>query len=163
MSNNFVNDDKLKRKKEYYFRQYFCQTQLIKDKRELISELNLTKKEILENPVYLSSLKQDDMPRDPNVNIDSIVNKIIKQDEKIENIDNRILKQVNQLNLYLKIFEDIEKMLQELTENQRQVFFLTYRDKMRRIEVAYTLDVTERAIQYMKSEILRKADFIQED
>lgn len=156
-------NDKLKRKKEYYFRQYFNQPEIIRDKRERIAELNLTKKEIQENPVFIGAINYDSMPHNPNVNPDAILDKIIKQEDKIENIDNRIDYLLHQLNKDLQVFEAIDTMLQELTENQRQVFILTYRDKMRRIEIAYTMDLTERAIQYIKSEIIKKADFIQDN
>lgn len=156
-------EDKLRIKKEYYFRQYFNQAEMIRDKRERIAELNLTKKEIQENPVFIGAINYDSMPHNPNVNPDAILDKLIKQEDKIENIDNRIDYLLQQLNKDLQVFESIDTMFKEFTENQRQVFILTYRDKMRNIEIAYTLGLTERAVKYNKREILKRADFIQED
>lgn len=155
--------DKLKSKKEYYFRQYFNQSDVIRKRREIIEELNLTKKEIKENPVYLGAINYDDMPHNPNVNTDGVLDKIIKTDDKIENIDNKILKQMQMLDRDMAIFEKIDIMRQEFNDSQSQVFELTYRDRLRRVEVAYTVGLTERAVQYIKQEIFKKADFIQED
>lgn len=156
-------NDKLKSKIEYYFRQYFNQSDVIRKRREIIEELNLTKKEIKENPVYLGAINYDDMPRNPNVNIDGVLDKIIKTDDKIENIDNKILKQMQMLDRDMAIFEKIDIMRQEFNDSQSKVFELTYRDRLRRVEVAYEIGLTERAVQYIKQEIFRKADFIQED
>lgn len=158
-----MNNEKLKSKKEYYFRQYFNQSEVIRKRREIIEELNLTKKEIIENPIYISAVSYDSMPRNPNVNSDVMLDKIIKTDDKIENINNNIAKQIKQLKEELLIFEKIDSMLQELTENQSKIFECIYKEKMRVTEVAYTVGLTERAVLYIKREILKKANFIKED
>ncbi len=158
-----MKHDKLKSKKEYYFRQYFNQSELIKTRRQIIEELNRTKKEFIENPVYLGAMQYSDMPHSSNVNTDVVLDKIIKRDERIEKIDKEIMYQVNILNQDMYIFGKINEMLQDFNDNQNKVFELTYRDKMRRIEVAYMVGITERGVQYIKSEIFEKANFIQED
>ena len=61
------------------------------------------------------------------------------------------------------VFDKIDKMFEDLTEIQRQVFVMTYRDHTRRVETAYNLCISERTVQYIKKEILEKADFIQEN
>lgn len=157
------NNDRLKSKKEYYFRQYFNQSEVIRKRREIIEELNLTKKEIIENPVYISAVSYDSMPHNPNVNADAMLDKILKTDDKIESIERNIAKQTKQLEEDLHIFEMIDEMVRGFTGSQNQVFELTYKEKMRRTEVAYTLGLTERAVQYTKKEIFKKADFIQEN
>lgn len=161
MENNI--NDKLKSKKEYYFRQYFNKSDLIRERREIIEELNLTKKEIKENPIYIGAVNYDSMPHNPNVNPDVVLDKIIKTDDKIENIDNKIIKQMQMLDRDMAIFEKIDIMRQEFNDSQSKVFELTYRDRLRRVEVAYEIGLTERAVQYIKQEIFKKADFIQED
>lgn len=103
------------------------------------------------------------MPHNPNVNPNSILDKIIKTDDKIENIDNKIIKQMKQLDNDMAVFEKIDDMLKELTENQSKIFECFYKEKMRVTEVAYTVGLTERAVLYIKREILNKANFIQED
>lgn len=158
-----MNNEKLKSKKEYYFRQYFNQSEVIRKRREIIEELNLTKKEILENPIYISAVNYDSMPHNPNVNKDSILDRVIKTDDKIENINNNIAKQIKQLKEELLIFEKIDSMLQELTENQFQVFELTYKEGMKRKEVAYILNLTIKSVQNAKKAMLKKANFIQEN
>jgi len=158
-----MDNDKLKSKKEYYFRQYYNQPDVIRKRREIIEELNKTKKEIIDNPVYLSAVQYDSMPHSPNVNINSVLDKIVKTDDKIENIDNKILKQMQLLEKEMTIFDNIDNMLKEFTDNQSKIFECIYKDKMRITEVAYTVCLTERAVLYIKREILKKANFIQED
>lgn len=154
--------DNLRYKKEYYFNMYFKQAELAKQTRELIEQLNLTKKEIVESETYIKALGYDDMPHNPNTNPDQLLDRIIKKEERLESIDNRINKTLSKQEKDFIIFEKIDDMMKHLTENQRQVFILTYREKMRIVEVAYTLGLTERAVKYIKQEIFLKADFIQE-
>lgn len=157
------NNDKLRSKKEYYFRKYFDQASLIKEKTERIEELIKTKKEIVESQTYLKAITYDSMPHSPNANTDGILNNLIRLEDKINNIDNKIKKEMAQLDKDLEIFDKIDDMRQSFTENQGKVFEYVYRDKLRRIEVVYHLGITERAYQYIKKKIIKKADFIQED
>ena len=155
--------EKLRHKREYYFYMYFKKAELAKETRELILQLNLTKKEIIESETYLKAVQYTDMPKNLSSNPDKILDTLIKREDKIENIDNRIQKALKkQVNDFL-IFDSIDKMVEDLTEIQRQVFIMTYRDHTRRVETAYNLCVSERTVQYIKKEILEKADFIQED
>ena len=52
--------DNLRYKKEYYFNMYFKQAELAKQTRELIEQLNLTKKEIVESETYIKALGYSD-------------------------------------------------------------------------------------------------------
>lgn len=155
--------EKLRHKREYYFYMYFKKSELAKETRELISQLNLTKKEIIESETYLKAVQYSDMPKNLSSNPDKILDNLIKREDKIENIDNRIQKALKKQEDDFLIFDRIDKMVEDLTEIQRQVFVLTYRDHTRRVETAYNLCVSERTVQYIKKEILEKADFIQED
>ena len=155
--------EKLRHKREYYFYMYFKKSELAKETRELILQLNLTKKEIIESETYLKAVQYTDMPKNLSSNPDKILDTLIKREDKIENIDNRIQKALKKQENDFLIFDNIDKMVEDLTEIQRQVFIMTYRDHTRRVETAYNLCVSERTIQYIKKEILEKADFIQED
>lgn len=155
--------EKLRHKREYYFYMYFKKAELAKETRELILQLNLTKKEIIESETYLKAVQYTDMPKNLSSNPDKILDNLIKREDKIENIDNRIQKALKKQEDDFLIFDNIDKMVEDLTEIQRQVFIMTYRDHTRRVETAYNLCVSERTIQYIKKEILEKADFIQED
>ena len=155
--------EKLRHKREYYFYMYFKKAELAKETRELILQLNLTKKEIIESETYLKAVQYSDMPKNLSSNPDKILDTLIKREDKIENIDNRIQKALMKQENDFIIFDKIDEMVEDLTEIQRQVFILTYRDHTRRVETAYNLCVSERTIQYIKKEILEKADFIQED
>jgi len=103
------------------------------------------------------------MPHNPNVNIDSIVDGIIKTDDVIDNLSKEIIKQINLLNEELYIFEKIDDMIKNFSEVQGKVFEYLYKDKMRITEVAYHIDRTERQVLNIKRYIFRKANFIQED
>lgn len=155
--------EKLRHKREYYFYMYFKKAELAKETKELIKQLNLTKKEIIESETYLKAVQYSDMPKNASSNPDKILDTLIKREDKIENIDNRIQKALQKQENDFLIFDKIDKMFEDLTEMQRQVFLMTYRDHTRRVETAYNLCVSERTIQYVKKEILEKADFIQED
>lgn len=155
--------EKLRHKREYYFYMYFKKAEIAKETRELIEQLNLTKKEIIESETFLKAVQYSDMPKNLNSNPDKILDNLIKREDKIENIDNRIQKALKKQENDFLIFDKIDEMVEDLTEIQRQVFILTYRDHTRRVETAYNLCVSERTIQYIKKEILEKADFIQED
>lgn len=155
--------EKLRHKREYYFYMYFKKAELAKETRELIEQLNLTKREIIESETYLKAVQYSDMPKNIGNNPDKILDNLIKREDKIENIDNRIQKALKKQEDDFLIFDNIDKMVEDLTEIQRQVFVLTYRDHTRRVETAYNLCVSERTIQYIKKEILEKADFVQED
>ena len=155
--------EKLRHKREYYFYMYFKKSELAKETRELILQLNLTKKEIIESETYLKAVQYTDMPKNLSSNPDKILDTLIKREDKIENIDNRIQKALKKQENDFLIFDNIDKMVEDLTEIQRQVFVMTYRDHTRRVETAYNLCVSERTVQYIKKEILEKADFIQED
>lgn len=155
--------EKLRHKREYYFYMYFKKAELAKETRELIKQLNLTKKEIIESETYLKAVQYSDMPKNIGSNPDKILDGIIKREDKIENINNRIQKALQKQENDFLIFDKIDKMFEDLTEIQRQVFVMTYRDHTRRVETAYNLCVSERTVQYVKKEILEKADFIQED
>ena len=154
--------EKLRHKREYYFYMYFKKAELAKETRELILQLNLTKKEIIESETYLKAVQYTDMPKSIGSNPDKILDNLIKREDKIENIDNRIQKALKKQEDDFLIFDNIDKMVEDLTEIQRQVFVLTYRDHTRRVETAYNLCVSERTVQYIKKEILEKANFIQE-
>lgn len=119
-------------------------------------------KELLDNPIYLKSIKYDSMPHNPNSNSDGLLTGIVKMEEKIENINHRIDTAIEKLNSDLMIFEKIDKMLKELTNEQRQAFVLMYKEKMNRIETAYTLKVDDRTIQNWRQVIYQKSNFIQE-
>ena len=155
--------EKLRHKREYYFYMYFKKSELAKETRELVTQLNLTKKEIIESETYLKAVQYSDMPKNIGSNPDKILDNYIRREDKIENIDNRIQKALKKQENDFLIFDSIDKMVEDLTEIQRQVFIMTYRDHTRRVETAYNLCVSERTIQYVKKEILEKADFIQED
>ena len=155
--------EKLRHKREYYFYMYFKKSELAKETRELVTQLNLTKKEIIESETYLKAVQYSDMPKNLSSNPDKILDTLIKREDKIENIDNRIQKALKKQENDFLIFDSIDKMVEDLTEIQRQVFIMTYRDHTRRVETAYNLCVSERTVQYIKKEILEKADFIQED
>jgi DNA-directed RNA polymerase specialized sigma subunit len=155
--------ENLRYKKEYYFNMYFKQAELVKQTRELIEQLNYTKKEIVESETYMKAMGYDDMPHNPNTNANTLLDKIIRKEERLDSIDNRINKALTKQENDFIVFEKIDIMMEHLTENQRQVFILTYKEKMRRVEVAYTIGITERAVQYIKKEIFEKADFIKED
>lgn len=155
--------EKLRHKREYYFYMYFKKSELAKETRELILQLNLTKKEIIESETFLKAVQYSDMPKNLSSNPDKILDNYIRREDKIENIDNRIQKALKKQENDFLIFDNIDKMVEDLTEIQRQVFVMTYRDHTRRVETAYNLCVSERTIQYIKKEILEKADFIQED
>lgn len=155
--------EKLRHKREYYFYMYFKKTELAKETRELVTQLNLTKKETIESETYLKAVQYSDMPKNICSNPDKILDTLIKREDKIENIDNRIQKALKKQENDFLIFDNIDKMVEDLTEIQRQVFVMTYRDHTRRVETAYNLCVSERTIQYIKKEILEKANFIQED
>lgn len=155
--------EKLRHKREYYFYMYFKKAELAKETRELISQLNLTKKEIIESETFLKAVQYSDMPKNIGSNPDKILDNYIRREDKIENIENRIQKALKKQENDFLIFDSIDKMVEDLTEIQRQVFIMTYRDHTRRVETAYNLCVSERTIQYIKKEILEKADFIQED
>lgn len=155
--------EKLRHKREYYFYMYFKKAELAKETRELILQLNLTKKEIIESETFLKAVQYSDMPKNIGSNPDKILDNYIRREDKIENIDNRIQKALKKQENDFLIFDNIDKMVEDLTEIQRQVFIMTYRDHTRRVETAYNLCVSERTIQYIKKEILEKADFIQED
>lgn len=155
--------EKLRHKREYYFYMYFKKAELAKETRELILQLNLTKKEIIESETYLKAVQYSDMPKNIGSNPDKILDNYIRREDKIENIDNRIQKALKKQENDFLIFDNIDKMVEDLTEIQRQVFIMTYRDHTRRVETAYNLCVSERTVQYIKKEILEKADFIQED
>ena len=155
--------EKLRHKREYYFYMYFKKSELAKETRELVTQLNLTKKEIIESETYLKAVQYSDMPKNIGSNPDKILDNYIRREDKIENIDNRIQKALKKQENDFLIFDNIDKMVEDLTEIQRQVFIMTYRDHTRRVETAYNLCVSERTIQYIKKEILEKADFIQED
>lgn len=155
--------EKLRHKREYYFYMYFKKSELAKETRELVTQLNLTKKEIIESETFLKAVQYSDMPKNIGSNPDKILDTLIKREDKIENIDNRIQKALKKQENDFLIFDSIDKMVEDLTEIQRQVFIMTYRDHTRRVETAYNLCISERTIQYIKKEILEKADFIQED
>ena len=155
--------EKLRHKREYYFYMYFKKSELAKETRELVTQLNLTKKEIIESETYLKAVQYSDMPKNLSSNPDKILDNYIRREDKIENIENRIQKALKKQENDFLIFDSIDKMVEDLTEIQRQVFIMTYRDHTRRVETAYNLCVSERTIQYIKKEILEKADFIQED
>lgn len=155
--------EKLRHKREYYFYMYFKKSELAKETRELIEQLNLTKREIIESETYLKAVQYSDMPKNLSSNPDKILDTLIKREDKIENIENRIQKALKKQENDFIVFDKIDKMVEDLTEIQRQVFIMTYRDHTRRVETAYNLCVSERTIQYIKKEILEKADFIQED
>lgn len=155
--------EKLRHKREYYFYMYFKKSELAKETRELVTQLNLTKKEIIESETYLKAVQYSDMPKNIGSNPDKILDNYIRREDKIENIENRIQKALKKQENDFLIFDSIDKMVEDLTEIQRQVFILTYRDHTRRVETAYNLCVSERTVQYIKKEILEKADFIQED
>ena len=155
--------EKLRHKREYDFYMYFKKAELAKETRELILQLNLTKKEIIESETFLKAVQYSDMPKNIGSNPDKILDNYIRREDKIENIDNRIQKALKKQENDFLIFDNIDKMVEDLTEIQRQVFIMTYRDHTRRVETAYNLCVSERTIQYIKKEILEKADFIQED
>ena len=155
--------EKLRHKREYYFYMYFKKSELAKETRELVTQLNLTKKEIIESETYLKAVQYSDMPKNIGSNPDKILDNYIRREDKIENIENRIQKALKKQENDFLIFDSIDKMVEDLTEIQRQVFIMTYRDHTRRVETAYNLCVSERTIQYIKQEILEKADFIQED
>lgn len=155
--------EKLRHKREYYFYMYFKKSELAKETRELVTQLNLTKKEIIESETYLKAVQYSDMPKNLSSNPDKILDNYIRREDKIENIENRIQKALKKQENDFLIFDNIDKMVEDLTEIQRQVFIMTYRDHTRRVETAYNLCVSERTIQYIKKEILEKADFIQED
>ena len=155
--------EKLRHKREYYFYMYFKKSELAKETRELIEQLNLTKKEIIKSETFLKAVQYSDMPKSIGSNPDKILDNLIKREDKIENIDNRIQKALKKQENDFIIFDKIDEMIEDLTEIQRQVFIMTYRDHTRRVETAYNLCVSERTIQYIKKEILEKADFIQED
>lgn len=155
--------EKLRHKREYYFYMYFKKSELAKETRELVTQLNLTKKEIIESETYLKAVQYSDMPKNIGSNPDKILDNYIRREDKIENIENRIQKALKKQENDFLIFDSIDKMVEDLTEIQRQVFIMTYRDHTRRVETAYNLCVSERTIQYIKKEILEKADFIQED
>ena len=149
--------------KEYYFSMYFKQAEAVKETRELIEQLNNTKKEIIESETYIKAIQYSDIPRSGSFDNDKLLNQIIRRDEKIDRIDERIEKALKKQERDAEIFEKIEEMLKTLTEMQRHVFTLVYKEKMRHIEVAYTLGVTDRNIQYIKKEIFEKANFIIQD
>lgn len=155
--------EKLRHKREYYFYMYFRKAEIAKETRELIEQLNLTKKEIIESETFLKAVQYSDMPKNIGSNPDKILDNYIRREDKIENIENRIQKALKKQENDFLIFDSIDKMVEDLTEIQRQVFVMTYRDHTRRVETAYNLCVSERTIQYIKKEILEKADFIQED
>ena len=155
--------EKLRHKREYYFYMYFKKAELAKETRELILQLNLTKKEIIESETFLKAVQYSDMPKNIGSNPDKILDNYIRREDKIENIENRIQKALKKKENDFVIFDNIDKMIEDLTEIQRQVFIMTYRDHTRRVETAYNLCVSERTLQYIKKEILEKADFIQED
>lgn len=155
--------EKLRHKREYYFYMYFKKSELAKETRELVTQLNLTKKEIIESETFLKAVQYSDMPKNIGSNPDKIIDNYIRREDKIENIENRIQKALKKQENDFLIFDSIDKMVEDLTEIQRQVFIMTYRDHTRRVETAYNLCVSERTIQYIKKEILEKADFIQED
>ena len=155
--------EKLRHKREYYFYMYFKKAELAKETRELILQLNLTKREIIKSETYLKAVQYTDMPKNLSSNPDKILDNYIRREDKIENIENRIQKALKKQENDFLIFDSIDKMVEDLTEIQRQVFIMTYRDHTRRVETAYNLCVSERTIQYIKKEILEKADFIQED
>lgn len=155
--------EKLRHKREYYFYMYFKKAEIAKETRELIEQLNLTKREIIESETYLKAVQYTDMPKNLSSNSDKIIDNYIRREDKIENIDTRIQKALKKQENDFLIFDNIDKMFQDLTEIQRQVFILTYKDHTRRVETAYNLCVSERTVQYIKKEILEKADFIQED
>lgn len=155
--------EKLRHKREYYFYMYFKKSELAKETRELVTQLNLTKKEIIESETFLKAVQYSDMPKNIGSNPDKILDNYIRREDKIENIENRIQKALKKQENDFLIFDSIDKMVEDLTEIQRQVFIMTYRDHTRRVETAYNLCVSERTIQYIKKEILEKADFIQED
>jgi DNA-directed RNA polymerase specialized sigma subunit len=149
--------------KEYYFFLYFKQAEAVKNTRELIIQLNNTKKEIIESETYIKAIQYSDMPKGGSFDNDKMINAIIRRDEKIENIDKRIEKALQKQERDAEIFDKIEDMLKTMTSMQRQVFELVYKEKMRHVEVAYTLGVTDRNIQYIKKEIFEKAEFIIQD
>lgn len=155
--------EKLRHKREYYFYMYFKKSELAKETRELVTQLNFTKKEIIESETYLKAVQYSDMPKNIGSNPDKILDNYIRREDKIENIENRIQKALKKQENDFLIFDSIDKMVEDLTEIQRQVFIMTYRDHTRRVETAYNLCISERTIQYIKKEILEKADFIQED
>lgn len=155
--------EKLRHKREYYFYMYFKKSELAKETRELVTQLNLTKKEIIESETFLKAVQYSDMPKNIGSNPDKILDNYIRREDKIENIENRIQKALKKQENDFLILDSIDKMVEDLTEIQRQVFIMTYRDHTRRVETAYNLCVSERTIQYIKKEILEKADFIQED
>ena len=155
--------EKLRHKREYYFYMYFKKSELAKETRELVTQLNLTKKEIIESETFLKAVQYSDMPKNIGSNPDKILDNYMRREDKIENIENRIQKALKKQENDFLIFDSIDKLVEDLTEIQRQVFILTYRDHTRRVETAYNLCMSERTIQYIKKEILEKADFIQED
>jgi DNA-directed RNA polymerase specialized sigma24 family protein len=158
-----MESEKLRRKKEYYFRQYFHQNDIIKKRREKIVELDIIKKRIIDNPIFINAIRYDDMPKNLNTNPDNILDGIIKTDEKIEDINNSIMREIELLSEELKIFEKIEEVLKTLDDTYLQIFTLTYRDKMSNKEIAYILDKSDRTIRNARRYIFNKTDFIQED
>ena len=65
--------EKLRHKREYYFYMYFKKSELAKETRELVTQLNLTKKEIIESETYLKAVQYSDMPKNIGSNPDKIL------------------------------------------------------------------------------------------
>lgn len=129
---------------KYYLYIYNRINSLIEESKKKIDEYNLQIKTINETYFSIGSCVNDGMPRNQSPFTDKILLQIERKDQEIEKLKKLICRESEKINEYIKMYNVISKVLQEVTERQRNLVKEYYFNKRSKIEVCYFIGCSTR-------------------
>lgn len=150
-----MQDQILKRKIEFYCRQYYNPNFLIERKERIESLLSV--KNIIKNDLPgAKSPILSEVPRGGTPDSSSVENFIIRKEEKLMDIDESIKLEVEKIENDLYIINKIDDMIKELSKLEYDIFVYKYKMNKSNKEICYLVDINKKYLFTLFNNIYKK-------